>query len=327
MKIISHSADADGLVSAYLVAKKFGITDPKDFIMLDYGCGIDFLPLISNNEEVVICDFSFENGPYDMYKLLAKTKNVTWIDHHKSSIDKYGKFGNDIPGLRIDGTAACMLTYIYYYLNDQVDINKLTQKDCEKLYDKAPDLVKYVHDNDVWRYDYGDDTEFFKLGLDALGIKGPLDPMLNTIYSDGFATGEIISNGRIIRDYRDSIAKVACKSGAFEDTILCKKGIGMNMMLGGSPWFGELIKEYDFVCSFSYNGNTKLWEYSFYSDAKRGCSCIKLAQHIDEKGGGHEHAAGCTTKNFIFKIKKNKPSRVYHSTGFFLNVTILWHWC
>ena len=87
MKIISHSADADGLVSAYLVAKKFGITDPKDFIMLDYGCGIDFLPLISNNEEVVICDFSFENGPYDMHKLLAKTKNVTWIDHHKSSLD------------------------------------------------------------------------------------------------------------------------------------------------------------------------------------------------------------------------------------------------
>ena len=301
MKIISHSADADGLVSAYLVAKKFGITDPKDFIMLDYGCGIDFLPLISNNEEVVICDFSFENGPYDMHKLLAKTKNVTWIDHHKSSIDKYGKFGNDIPGLRIDGTAACMLTYIYYYLNDQVDINKLTQKDCEKLYDKAPDLVKYVHDNDVWRYDYGDDTEFFKLGLDALGIKGPLDPMLDTLYNDGFATGEIISNGRIIRDYRDSIGKVACKSGAFEYTILGKKGICMNMILGGSPWFGELIKEYDFVCSFFYNGNTKLWEYSFYSDAKRGCSCIKLAQHIDEKGGGHEHAAGCTTKNFIFK--------------------------
>ena len=125
--------------------------------------------------------------------------------------------------------------------------------------------------------------------------------MLDTIYNDGFTTGEIISNGRIIRDYRDSIAKVACKSGAFEYTILGKKGICMNMILGGSPWFGELIKEYDFVCSFFYNGNTKLYEYSFYSDAKRGCSCIKLAQHIDEKGGGHEHAAGCTTKNFIFK--------------------------
>ena len=84
--------------------------------------------------------------------------------------------------------------------------------------------------------------------------------MLDNLYGDGFVTGEIISNGRIIRDYRDSIAKVACKSGAFEYTILGKKkkGIWMNMILGRSPWFGELIKEYDFVYSFFYNGNTKL---------------------------------------------------------------------
>ena len=155
MKIISHSADADGKVSAFLVAKKFNITDMKDIIMTDYGKGSDFLSKIEKDEKVIICDFSFENGPDDMKKLLEITKDVTWIDHHESSINKYGKFGEDIPGLRINGTAACMLTYIYFYLSDYQDnkeewLRSLDQKKCESLYKYAPLLVRYVHDNDVW---------------------------------------------------------------------------------------------------------------------------------------------------------------------------------
>lgn len=305
MKIISHSADADGLLSAFLVAKKFGITSKKDFIMLDYGCDVNFLSKISKNEKVVVCDFSFENGPYDMHKLLAITKDVTWIDHHISSIKKYGEFGKDIPGLRIDGTAACMLTYIYYYMNDTVNnMNSLTQADCEKLYKYAPALVRYVHDNDVWRYEYGEKTEYFKLGLDALGLTGPLDERLTGLFNEiesGIMIEEVLESGKIIKSYRDNLGQIACKSGAFEYDIMGKHGICMNIIFGGSPWFGDLIKKYDFVCSFHYRGDTKTYEYNFYSDQEKGCSCVKLAQYINEKGGGHEHAAGCTSKEFIFK--------------------------
>ena len=92
-----------------------------------------------------------------------------------------------------------------------------------------------------------------------------------------------------------------CGKPILEHQIDNLKACGLTDIILVIGYLGDKIKEYDFVCSFFYNGNTKLWEYSFYSDAKRGCSCIKLAQHIDEKGGGHEHAAGCTTKNFIFK--------------------------
>lgn len=300
MKIISHSADADGWLSAYLVAKKFGIKDKNDFIMLDYGCGIDFLPKISKDEKVIICDFSFEKGPYDMKRLLDKTKDVTWIDHHISSINKYGDFGKEIPGIRINGTAACMLTYIYYYMND-IDSKTLTQSDCEKLYDRAPMLVKYVHDHDVWRYDYKDNTEFFQLGLIALDINGPLDPRIDTLYSDEFAINEVIESGKTIKAYRDSLGRMAIKNGAFEYDLFGKHGICMNMILGGSPWFLDLVKDYDFVCSFFYNGEKKTWEYNFYSDAQRGCSCVELAQKINSDGGGHDHAAGCISKEFIFK--------------------------
>lgn len=305
MKIISHSADADGKVSAFLVAKKFNITDMKDIIMTDYGKGSDFIDKIEKDEKVVICDFSFENGPDDMKKLMEKTKDIIWIDHHESSIKKYGKFGESIPGLRVNGTAACMLTYIYFYLSETTKypeewLKSLNQKECEAVYKYAPLLVRYVHDNDVWRYEYGEKTEWFKLGLDSESIMSPLDPMWDKLFRDKGAIELILSTGKICKKYRDSMGLCAVNSGAFEYEINGKKGLCMNMILGGSPWFGEKIKDYDFVCSFHYTKDG-IWEYNFYSDAEKGANCYEIAQSVDSKGGGHYHAAGCTTKKFIFK--------------------------
>jgi len=50
-----------------------------------------------------------------MRELLITTKNVTWIDHHKTAIEKYNDFEYDIRGVRYDGIAGCMLTYCYLH--------------------------------------------------------------------------------------------------------------------------------------------------------------------------------------------------------------------
>ena len=145
--------------------------------MTDYGKHDEWLSKINKDEEVVICDFSFENKDNDMKKLYEITNKVIWIDHHESSINDYGDYGNNIPGIRVIGTAACMLTYIYFYiLEKNIDWNNLkvynlTQKECELLYNKAPLLVRLVHDYDVWRFQYGENTEKFKLGLDSENIE------------------------------------------------------------------------------------------------------------------------------------------------------------
>ena len=69
-------------------------------------------------------------------------------------------------------------------------------------------------------------------------------------------------------------------------------------VFGGSPWFSNKIKDYDFVCTFFYAGNNQ-WEYSFYSE-KEDVECYKLAKSINPQGGGHKGAAGCITDKFIF---------------------------
>lgn len=299
MKVISHSADADGRLSAYLVAKKFGLDNESDFIMTDYGKNDDIFSKIKKDEKVIICDFSLQNGVEDMKKLMKITKDIIWIDHHISSINDYGDFGKNIPGIRVNGTAACMLTYIYFFLYDAKGVLNLTQEECEKLYSKAPLVVRLVHDNDVWRYDYKE-TGKFKLGLDSLSIESPLDFRWNNLMNNESFINKLVDSGSYLERYRDSLGKYATKSYGFEYEINGLKGFCLNNVFGGSYWFGDIINDYDFVCSFLYMGQEKQWEYSFYS-VKENVNCADIAKSVNPKGGGHKGAAGCVTKELIFK--------------------------
>ena len=301
MKIISHSADNDGTLSAFLVGRYTNAYWPEDYILTDYGMHTDILSQIHKDEQVYVCDFSFENGPDDMKKLLEITKNVVWIDHHESSIKAYGDFAKEIPGLRIVGTAACMLVWFWFNLDKEI-LDNLTQEECEKHYKEAPLVVQLVHDNDVWRHD-DPRSKVFKVAMDMEDTR----PLGSGIWNY-FLTGhdktdeqnikEYLDRGLIALEYRDVLGEHACETYGFEVTINDKNGFALNIPFGGSPWFGDLIDKYDFVCSFHFNGSE--WEYSFYSKKDGGANCYELATSINPKGGGHYHAAGCISEKLIF---------------------------
>ena len=82
-----HHGDADGKCAAFWVSERFPHMTANDFILIDYGMDIDWFYKFEKDEPIIIVDFSFE--PEDMRKILTKTTNVTWIDHHKSAIEKY----------------------------------------------------------------------------------------------------------------------------------------------------------------------------------------------------------------------------------------------
>jgi oligoribonuclease NrnB/cAMP/cGMP phosphodiesterase (DHH superfamily) len=108
MKIYYHD-DPDGRCSAFLV-RHFRVPelDPEStitFVPMQYDKKINF-DSIASKEEVWIVDFSFEI--VDFEKILEKTNNIYWIDHHKSSIEKYADFLRNHPlmGVRIpEGSA------------------------------------------------------------------------------------------------------------------------------------------------------------------------------------------------------------------------------
>lgn len=301
MKIISHSADNDGTLSAFLVGRYLNAYWPQDYILTDYGKHDDIFSQIHKDEKVYICDFSFENGPEDMKKLLEITHDVVWIDHHESSINSYGEFGKEIPGLRIVGTAACMLVWFWFNLDKQT-LDNLTQEECEKHYNEAPLVVQLVHDNDVWRHE-DPRSKTFKIAMDMVDTR-PLGSGIWNYFLTGYGPSdekniyEYLEKGKIAEDYRDTLGKYACENNGFECEINGKIGFALNIPFGGSPWFGNFIYQYDFVCPFHYsNGH---WHYSFYSKQDGGANCYEIAKSINPKGGGHYHAAGCVSEKFIF---------------------------
>lgn len=287
MKCLHHT-DADGKCAAYWVHKRFPVMTADDFIMIDYDLTVDWYSKIEKDEHVYIVDFSLELD--DMRKLLNKTKNIVWIDHHKTAIDKYKDFEVDIKGLRYNGIAGCMLTWVYF---NKMDDGRIPFD--PKMCNEAPWMTKYVHDHDVWKHEYGDETRCFSIGLYGSGDISPLNPIWDRLLNIE-EVRKIIEEGSIMIKYRDSIGYNACINNGFEYDIKGHKAFCLNNVFGGSEWFGDIVDKYDMVCSFYFNADTGIWSYSLYS-TKIDTSEISKSYG----GGGHKLASGFQIKEFIFR--------------------------
>lgn len=282
-----HHTDADGKCAAFWVHDRYPHMKQEDFIMIDYGMNINWFSMIEQNEPIIIVDFSFD--PDDMRKILNKTKNVTWIDHHQSAIDKYKDFEYNIKGLRYNGYAGCILTWVYFNRMNDGRIEFDT-----KMTKEAPWMTKYIHDRDVWKFEFGEETKHFNLGLDACGTIKPLDPIWDKLLNID-EVRKLITDGQVIEKYRDAIGARAVEMYSFETNFHGYKILCLNNIFGGSEWFGDIMDKYDAVCAFMYMGKDKKWEYSLYSEKIDVSKIAKM-----HGGGGHAGASGFVDDKFIF---------------------------
>lgn len=297
MKCFYHSADEDGKCSAFWVRKKAKHYDcyDREFIPINYGTDFPF-ETINPGEQIFIVDYSI--FPEEMEKLLEITDDVVWIDHHISAIKRYEDANfdvNKIKGLRYDGIAACMLTYCYLtYLyiegfNTDIQFNK-------SLTMTAPWFTKYIADFDVWKFEYGDDSRCFEMGLQLYDLdpnsrKNVFDELSDP--ESDFYECHIIDLGEDLILYRDKWAKEYCEHVGFECEFEGLKCFAMNLAMISSDHFKSVDQnEYDMFIGFSYNGKT--WNYSLRS-TKIDCSQIAMKYG----GGGHKGASGFSTKDLI----------------------------
>ena len=115
MTVCLHHNDLNGRCSGSLVERYSKEPGRYLAVEMDYTKEVPFNS-IEPNETVYIVDFSL--SPENMTKLLEITKNVIWIDHHKTAIENLKDF--DLKGLREIGYSGCELTYRYF----SYDINK-----------------------------------------------------------------------------------------------------------------------------------------------------------------------------------------------------------
>lgn len=292
MKCFYHG-DGDGKCAGFWVALSAGLTDtdkyePK-FIEINYDKKFPF-DIIGQDEQVYIVDYSIE--PDEMRRLLDITKDVTWIDHHKTAIDKYKDFEYDIRGVRYDGVAACMLTYCYLHW-----MTERGKGDIKPFWtgmtDIAPMFTKLLADWDVWKFEYGDDTRFFQVAFNAYDFTPDSEEWFNQIIAHKEDVRNLIEQGKTMIKYRDSWAKNYMKKG-FETTFHEKKCFAVNIGFANSEYFKSLeTDKYDILIAFSFDGS--IWSVSMYSTTTDVSEIAKLYG-----GGGHKGASGFQCKELPF---------------------------
>lgn len=287
---VFYHHDIDGHAAGNLLvnyARNNNLLNKDNFFEVNY---TDPLPIekITKEDEVWFVDYSFtEQTSHYLFELLEIGCDLTWIDHHKSSIEMIEKHPElkNIKGIRDNNACGALLTYLY--------LNNYTLEDIDT--DKIPMYLKYVDDYDRWVFKYGDSTTHFKLGVES-GDWGVFSDRWEYINDSVFLANTILI-GKVIKNYIDNDNAIYLKNYGYESEINGLKCLVVNKKT--NSWiFGDKIKEYPVCMVYCYNGEK--FTYSIFSQDPN-VDCAKIAESFG--GGGHKGAAGFSSSVLLFDRK------------------------
>lgn len=293
MKCFYHN-DADGKCSAFWVWLNVGINDKyQDGELIEMSYSKPFpLTAIRPDEQIYIVDYSI--SPDDMRRVMEITQDITWIDHHKTAIEKYRNFEYEIRGVRHDGVAGCMLAYCYIHHMTDRGTGKIKPFDISMIKD-APKFTKLIADWDVWKFEFGEDTRNFMVAFNAYDFD-PSSKLWDRflVFPDGSVCERLIQEGRTMTAFRDGWAKEYMKLG-FEVSFEGIKCFAVNLGHCNSEYFKSVeSKGYEILMPFVFDGDR--YTVSLYS---KTVDVSEIAKKYG--GGGHKGASGFQCKQLPFK--------------------------
>jgi len=315
MKCFHHN-DPDGYCAAFWVLmclKHRGEElTAENFVEMNYDRQFP-MDTIKKDEEIWIVDFSISRD--EMLKLLSITRNVTWIDHHITAIEKMVGVDEPIAGIRLDGVSGCMLTWAYThgyvdggqlgYLTDEIDPedgDRLFQID-PSVINRAPMFTQLINDWDIWARKMDPQTVNFMTCLQSAENIKPTAAFWNHLWWDdkhnrGQILEDMVSNGEYMLKYRDGYAKTVLDSIGFAGKFEGYNCFFVNLPKCNSEFFKSVEgKGYDIFIPFYYTGSN--WLVSLYSQS---VDVSKIA--VKHGGGGHRGAAGFTVYADTVPFKK-----------------------
>jgi oligoribonuclease NrnB/cAMP/cGMP phosphodiesterase (DHH superfamily) len=270
MKCYYHN-DLDGRCAGAIVYRTVAKRGSIEMIEVDYKDEID-VDRIEDGEEIIIVDFSFK--PEVMEKVLIKTSNVVWIDHHKTAFEY--KYSKELEGLRLNEYSGCELAWKYFTNNAQT----------------LPEAVKLIGDRDKWAWKFGERTRWFNLGL-QLYPHQPKDIIWDDLLISEIGVENIIGDGSLCQKFRDNFCKDYMDSYGFETDFEGYKCFACGLYMFGSEAFGDRFEQYDMCISFELAKNK--WTIGLYSKTiDVSIICQKFG------GGGHKGAGGFVSKELPF---------------------------
>jgi hypothetical protein len=264
--ICLYHNDPDGGCSAAIVRRAFG--PALRLQPLEIG---DPLPWdeIQSCRQAALVDYAL---PLADMQRLQQGRRLVWIDHHKTSLEGLGEAMAHLPGLREDGTAACVLAWRAFFPDHPL-----------------PRAVQLIGDRDVWRMQFPE-TRAFSEGLQQLDLHPATDATWEPLLADDPARlQELIEHGRtLFRARLKRIGDVVARYG-FETVFEGHRTLAVNHRGNGD--MGEYIRQAGYAVAYCYVETLRAGRLqtvvTLYSDQ---VDVSDIARKYG--GGGHRGAAG-----------------------------------
>lgn len=270
-KIIFHHNDADGRCAAFIAAlaeSKDGLV--PEYFEMDYKDPVPY-DQIHENAKIIIVDFSFK--PDVMKEIEKQSKNIIWIDHHKTA-EAYGYKYDGLRDFSSPGHSGCELAWKYYFKDKPM-----------------PEAVRLIGDYDTFRLSEGEKSKEYYEGVKIVVGNTTNKEKWNKLIET--PVDEVVKLGKIGILYRNDLMESVAKGYGWETTIGGHKAFAMNTPKIGSGAFGKRFETYPICIAFIKSKNE--YSVSLYSKSVDvGEICKKLG------GGGHKGAAGFTCKELPF---------------------------
>lgn len=299
--VIYHSADFDGIFCRE-IAKKFLPPDTR-FIGWNFGDALIPIPL---DGTIYVMDLS----PDCLYDGELGDRTI-WIDHHKTSIDKWG---GSLKGYRIDGVAACRLVWQWFTMVDGNAVRTGAEiglpirpagvlpmiQDFKARTVNEPLAVRLAGEYDIW--DKRDpDAETFQYALRAQ-IRIPFELLFESSERGREMTHQVLADGQAAQRYSRNVDTSICNSRTWLMEweglkFLCVNSARFNSLLFASKDVPET--GHDALLGFCFDG--KCWTVSLYHAKHR--TDLDLSEIAKKHGGGgHRGACGFTSKTLPFSL-------------------------
>lgn len=279
MKCFYHSADLDGHCSGAIIKYKY---PHCEMIGIDYGNKFPWRNLYEDTGKIFMVDFSLQ--PFEKMVQLERLSDnrLTWIDHHKSSIEALKDWNNNhkewlsINGLRRIGIGACALVWEYLFALP------------------IPKAIQLLAEYDVWDL-HDPETLPFQYGMRLYDTKPENQCFWKSLFEEKDYYDPIIREGRTCLTFTSEQNRKYCEINAIEVEFDGLKCIALNL---GKPYISSQTFEsiwdsskYDAMLGFCRLEDK--WTVSIYTDNPDiDLSIIAKARG----GGGHKSAAGFQCK-------------------------------
>jgi uncharacterized protein len=286
---IYHNADFDGIFCRE-IAKRF-LPKDTEFIGWNYG---DPAPEVPADANLYMLDISVDG--------LMDHPNLTWIDHHKSAMEKYGK----LVGYQIDGVAACRLAWQWFLAWERTHHIEAThpgelpsKEDFIERRVTEPLAVRLAGEYDIW--DKRDPrTDVFQFGLRSRELtEEDWDRLLRVSLLEITIVESFLRDGELLQRYQQENDTSIVKHRSFMVEFEGLKFLALNTARCNSLTFASRdVPEtgHDALMGFYWNGK---WNVSLYHALHRKDLDLSLIA-VKYGGGGHRGACGFNTESLPF---------------------------